>query len=87
MAKDPGQPHFFDGLALPESVRFPMPGRIGHLSLRNTGINTLWISFDDKNYFDIAAGTSYDEDVDIQGFWAKTLNGWTTFVTNGVIWH
>lgn len=87
MAKDPGQPSFFEGLALPESVCFPLGGRIGHLSLRNTGINTLWISFDDKTFFDIASGTSYDEDVDIQSFYAKTQNGHTTFVCNGVIWH
>lgn len=87
MAKDPGQPHFFEGLALSEAAKFPMPGRIGHISLRNTGINTLWISFDDKEFFDIAAGTSYDEDIDITTFSAKTLNGFTTFVCNGIIWH
>lgn len=87
MPRDPGQPHFFEGLALAEGWQVELPGRIGHISLRNTGVNTLWVSWNGKDWFDVAAGTSYDEDIDIRTFHVKTLNGWTTFMFNGVIWN
>ena len=38
---------------------FAVPTR--QVSIRNTGTNTLFVSFDHSNWFDIAAGTSFDD--------------------------
>lgn len=54
------------------------------LSLRNTGVNTLWLSFDRENWFDVACGTSFDDRVNIKGFWYCTQLGTTTAVVNGL---
>lgn len=54
------------------------------VSIRNTGTNTLWVSFDRHAWFDIAAGTSFDDRVSIAGFWFCTQLGRTTFVVNGL---
>jgi len=54
------------------------------LSLRNTGVNTLWLSFDKKNWFDVACGTSWDDRVNSPGFWFCTQVGVTSFVVNGL---
>lgn len=54
------------------------------VSLRNTGVNTLWMSFDRENWFDVACGTSWDDRVTAAGFWYCTQVGVTTFVVNGL---
>jgi hypothetical protein len=54
------------------------------VSIRNTGTNTLWISLDGENWFDIAAGTSFDDRFVIDKFWHRTQLGKTTFAVNGV---
>lgn len=54
------------------------------VSLRNTGTNTLWVSFDHSTWFDIAAGTSFDDRVSEIGFWYCTQLGITSFVVNGL---
>lgn len=54
------------------------------ISLRNTGTNTLWVSFDRKSWFDVAAGTSFDDRFIVPGFWHCTQLGRTSFVVNGV---
>lgn len=54
------------------------------LSLRNTGVNTLWMSFDRESWFDVACGTSFDDRVNINGFWYRTQLGTTTVVVNGL---
>lgn len=54
------------------------------VSLRNTGVNTLWFTFDLVNWFDVAAGTSWDDRVTVQGFWYCTQLGETSFVVNGL---
>ena len=54
------------------------------VSLRNTGTNTLWLSFDRENWFDVAAGTSWDDRLAITGFWYCTQLGSTLFVVNGL---
>ena len=54
------------------------------VSLRNTGGNTLWVSFDRVNWVDIAAGTSFDDRFVVHGFWYHTQLGTTLFVVNGV---
>lgn len=54
------------------------------VSLRNTGVNTLWLSFDRKHWFDVACGTSWDDRVSTRGFWYCTQVGITTFVVNGL---
>lgn len=54
------------------------------ISMRNTGVNTLWVSFDRQAWFDIAAGTSFDDRISVSGFWYCTQLGRTTFVVNGL---
>lgn len=54
------------------------------VSMRNTGTNTLWISFDHEVWFDVAAGTSWDDRVTIRGFWYCTQLGRASFAVNGV---
>jgi hypothetical protein len=54
------------------------------VSLRNTGTNTLWISFDRKVWFDVAAGTSWDDRLSITGFWYCTQLGSASFAVNGL---
>ncbi len=54
------------------------------ISLRNIGTNTLWVSFDRKHWFDVACGTSFDDRVNVNGFWYCTQIGVTAFVVNGL---
>lgn len=54
------------------------------VSMRNTGCNTLWFSFDRSSWFDCAAGTSWDDRIAVTGFWFCTQLGATSFVVNGV---
>lgn len=54
------------------------------ISLRNTGVNTLWVSFDRSRWFDVACGTSWDDRVNVLGFWFRTQIGTTTAVVNAL---
>jgi len=54
------------------------------ISIRNTGTNALWVSFDRSHFFDIASGTSFDDRMVINGFWYCTQTGITFFVANGI---
>ncbi len=54
------------------------------ISLRNVGCNTLWVSFDRKNWHDVACGTSWDDRVSANGFWHCTQTGKTGFVVIGL---
>lgn len=54
------------------------------ISLRNTGVNTLWLSFDRTHWFDVACGTSWDDRVNVPGFWHCTQVGQTTSVVNAL---
>ena len=62
--------------------KFPTATR--QVSIRNTGTNTLWVSFDRQAWFDVAAGTSFDDRVSVSGFWFCTQLGKTLFVVNGL---
>lgn len=61
-----------------------LPTSARQISLRNTGVNTLWLSFDKSNWFDVACGTSWDDRVNAAGFWFCTQVGETSFVVNGL---
>ena len=54
------------------------------ISLRNTGVNTLWMSFDREIWFDVACGTSWDDRVSVVGFWYCTQVGVTSVVVNAI---
>lgn len=62
--------------------KFPTATR--QISLRNTGVNTLWMSFDRVSWFDVACGTSWDDRVSTNGFWFCTQVGVTSFVVNAI---
>jgi hypothetical protein len=57
------------------------------VSIRNTGTETLWISWDHRTWFEISAGTSLDDRVMVEGFWYCTQIGETTFCVNGLQFH
>lgn len=55
------------------------------ISLRNTGTNTLWCSLDEgASWFDVAAGTSWDDRVHGQDLWYCTQVGVTMFIVIGL---
>jgi hypothetical protein len=66
----------------PQYIPFDCPTR--QVSLRNTGVNTLWISFEGDCWFDVACGTSWDDRVNVDGFWVCTQTGSTSFVVEGL---
>lgn len=57
------------------------------VSIRNTGVNTLWISFNRRKWHDVACGTSWDDRVNVKGFWYCTQTGETSFVVIGLQLH
>jgi len=69
-------------------------GRVPHIlecpagreiSLRNVGMNTLYVSTDDEVYFDVACGTSFDIRQKFRRVWFRTVLGRTwayVLVTN-----
>lgn len=57
------------------------------VSIRNTGVNTLWLSFDRKKWHDVACGTSWDDRANVPGFWYCTQTGETSFVVIGLQLH
>ncbi len=61
-----------------------LPTASRQISLRNTGVNTLWLSFDRAKWFDVACGTSWDDRVNVPGFWYCTQLGVTAFVVNAL---
>lgn len=61
-----------------------LPTTTRQISLRNTGVNTLWVSFDQKTWFDVACGTSWDDRVNVLGFWHRTQIGKTSIVVNAL---
>lgn len=67
----------------PQHINFECPTR--QISLRNTGVNTLWISTDQIEWFDVACGTSWEERLNVDGFWVQTQTGVTSFVVEGVM--
>ena len=70
-----------------EVRRHAFPCLTRQVSLRNTGTNTLWLSFDKKKWFDVACGTSWDDRVAIEELWYCTQVGRTRFVLIGLALH
>lgn len=81
---DAGQPMPAELVARPRIRFHKFTTSTRQISLRNTGVNTLWMSFDRTNWFDVACGTSWDDRVAVGGFWYCTQVGTTTFVVNGL---
>jgi hypothetical protein len=81
---DAGPPMPASLLARPSVRYFKFTTATRQISLRNTGVNTLWLSFDRTNWFDVACGTSWDDRVNAKGFWYRTQVGVTSFVVNAL---
>ena len=81
---DSGMPQILNGTATAEEKYFDCVHDSRALSLRNTGGETLWVSPDRKEWFDIPAGTSWGSHSVFKGFWHCTQLGETTFVVNHV---
>lgn len=83
--------HADTGRPMPAEIRsdtdprfHELPTTARQISLRNTGVNTLWVSFDKKAWFDVACGTSWDDRVNSPGFWHRTQIGRTSLVINAL---
>lgn len=81
---DAGQPMPAELVAAPKVRHHKFTTATRQISLRNTGVNTLWISFDRERWFDVACGTSWDDRVSVKGFWFCTQVGVTAFVVNAI---
>lgn len=81
---DAGKPLSTNLIATTAPERHAFGGTTRQVSLRNTGTNTLWITLDKKNWFDIACGTSWDDRVNVDELWHCTQVGKTRFVVIGV---
>jgi hypothetical protein len=81
---DAGRPMPADLVASPKVRYHRFPAATRQISLRNTGISTLWLSFDRKHWVDVACGTSLDDRVNVTGFWYCTQTGRTSFVVVGL---
>ncbi len=71
-------------VAGPEVTRYEFPAITRQVSLRNTGTNTLWLSLDNRKWFDVACGTSWDDRVSVREFWYCTQVGKTRFAVIGL---
>ena len=70
--------------ATSEEQRFDFKVWQRSFSLRNTGMNALWLSIDDrKTWFHVPSGTSWDDRIVIGHFWYCTQTGKTTFEALG----
>jgi hypothetical protein len=81
---DAGEPMPDVVVSTSQVQRCALPAVTRQVSLRNTGTNTLWISFDRKKWFDVACGTSWDDRVSIRELWHCTQTGRTRFAMIGV---
>ena len=81
---DTGRPMPADLSAGPRVRYHKLATTTRQVSLRNTGVNTLWVSLDRISWFDVASGTSWDDRINVPGFWHCTQVGVTTFVANGL---
>jgi|HubBroStandDraft_6_1064221.scaffolds.fasta_scaffold1091142_2 hypothetical protein len=81
---DAGRPMPAEVVASSEIECYRFRSSTRQVSIRNTGTNTLWLSFDAENWFDVAAGTSFDDRFVVDRFWYRTQLGRTSFVVNGV---
>lgn len=81
---DTGRPMPAELVASAKTRYHKLPTTSRQISLRNTGVNTLWLSFDKLHWFDVACGTSWDDRVSVSGFWYCTQVGKTSFVVNAI---
>jgi len=81
---DAGEPMSSILIARSKVERHKFPSATRQVSLRNTGTNTLWISLDEKNFFDVACGTSWEDRANIRELWYCTQVGRTQFVVVGL---
>jgi hypothetical protein len=81
---DAGEPMPTILIAGPKVARHEFPAATRQISLRNTGTNTLWVSFDCRSWVDIACGTSLDDRVIVRELWHCTQVGRTRFVVIGL---
>lgn len=74
LGADAGEPMSAVLVASAEVKKHEFDALTRQVSLRNTGTNTLWLSLDKKNWFDVACGTSWDDRVSIRKLYYCTLH-------------
>ena len=81
---DAGWPTQYVLIASSHEERFEFPVWQRSVSLRNTGMNALWLSLDErKTWFHVPSGTSWDDRIVNSHFWYCTQTGKTTFEVVG----
>lgn len=81
---DAGEPMSAVLVATVEVKRYEFSASTRQISLRNTGTNTLWISLDEKNWFDVACGTSWEDRANVKELWYCTQLGTTKVAIVGL---
>ena len=81
---DSGRPMPDERVASPKIRYLKFATATRQVSIRNVGVNTLWMSFDKKKWHDVACGTSWDDRAVVNGFWYCTQTGETSFVAIGL---
>ena len=81
---DSGGPMPDERVAAPKIRYLKFDSATRQVSIRNVGVNTLWMSFDKKKWHDVACGTSWDDRAVVKGFWYCTQTGETSFVVIGL---
>jgi hypothetical protein len=82
---DAGEPLPVDLIADAEVRDHKFSSLTREVALRNTGTNTLWVSFDEgETWFDVACGTSWDGRVIVHKLWYCTQVGTTEFSVIGL---
>ena len=81
---DSGAPLVVNGGASEAEGYCDLGGQTRAISLRNLGGESLWISWDRVQWFDVPSGTSFGSHAVVAGFWHCTQIGETWFVVNRV---
>jgi hypothetical protein len=81
---DAGSPMSENLVARAQVGKHQFPSITRQVSLRNTGKNTLWVSLNKRNWFDVACGTSWDDRASVEELWYCTQLGTTTAVVVGL---
>lgn len=83
---EPSQPELFFFEVSSQHFVHSFGGRGGHLTMRNNGVNAVWVSWDGRVWFDIAVGTSFECDQETCHIHFCTQTGHSILAVNWVPW-
>jgi hypothetical protein len=56
----------------------------GYVTLQNVGCNTVWLSLDQRSWYHVMSGTSWDLGINVRGFFHCTQTGRTRLAVIGL---